>query len=126
MKPVNFKEVNKVYAASQPEYNPLPAFKAEGAEGEVITCWELSFKERLRLLITGKIWVDYFTFGNLVQPTFITTKKEEVIVYVDENGNVIKEEKKLWWEYPYGLILEAQYYMENLKENKKGFWTKFL
>ena len=50
MKPTNFPEANTVFAKDQPEYQPLPAFKADTPEGEVVTCWKLSFRERLRVL----------------------------------------------------------------------------
>ncbi len=38
MKPKNFKEANVTFAKDQPEYQPLPAFRADSQDGEVITC----------------------------------------------------------------------------------------
>ncbi len=46
MKPVNFKHANTEYAKDQPQYGTLPTLKIEGAEGHVVSCWKLSFKER--------------------------------------------------------------------------------
>lgn len=78
MKPQPFKEANKVFGESQEEYHPLPAFLADGPQGEVITCWKLSFGERLRLLFLGKIWLCILTFNNPLSPTYITTRKSEL------------------------------------------------
>jgi hypothetical protein len=54
MKPVEFKQQNVVFAKDQPEYQPLPALRLNTPEGEVISCWRLSFKERLHVLIFGR------------------------------------------------------------------------
>lgn len=51
MKPIKFKEHNVVYAENQPEYQPLPAFRNDSHQGEVVSCWQLSFKERIKFLL---------------------------------------------------------------------------
>ncbi len=79
MKPIRFPEVNKVYAENQPEYNPLPVFAKDGQEGEVISCWRLSIIERIRLLVTGKLWVSLWTFHQPLTPSYFTTLKSELI-----------------------------------------------
>lgn len=66
MRPIKFKEANVVYAKNQPEYLQLPVYKAE--DGEVISCWKMSFKERLIFIITGKIWISVLTFNKPLQP----------------------------------------------------------
>lgn len=86
MKPIEFKEHNVVFAKDQPEYLPLPAFKNESAQGEVITCWKLSFRERLRILFKGELWLSLMTFNKPLTPVFPTTKKSDVLTPV--NGNV--------------------------------------
>jgi hypothetical protein len=75
MKPKNFKEANVTFAKDQPEYQPLPAFRADSQDGEVITCWNLSFSERLRILFKGEIWLSLLTFNKPLTPCFLTTKK---------------------------------------------------
>lgn len=79
MKPIKFKEQNIIFAENQPEYLPLPAFKNNSPQGEVISCWQLSWKERLRILWTGKLWVSLLSFNNPPTPSFFTTKKSEVL-----------------------------------------------
>ena len=79
MKPIKFKEQNVTYAENQSEYLPLPAFKVEGGKGEVISCWQLSITERLRILFTGKLWVCLLSFNKPLTPSFFTTKKSEVL-----------------------------------------------
>lgn len=82
MKPTKFKESNVTYAENQPEYLPLPAFKNDSPQGEVIICWRLSFRERLRILFTGKLWVSLMTFNKPLTPSFFTTKKSDVLTTV--------------------------------------------
>lgn len=79
MKPINFKEQNIVYAKNQKEYQPLPAFKSDGQQGEVISCWKLSIIERLRILFIGKLWVCLLSFNKPLTPSFFTTRKSEVL-----------------------------------------------
>lgn len=66
MIPIKFKEQTCTFAENQKEYLPLPAFKAEN--GEVITCWKLSFIERIKVLFTGKVWQRQLTFNQPLQP----------------------------------------------------------
>jgi len=79
MKPIKFKEQNCTFAENQPEYLPLPAFRNNTGNGEVVSCWKLSFLERLRLLFTGKLWVSMMMFGEPLTPSYFTTKKSEVL-----------------------------------------------
>jgi hypothetical protein len=78
MKPIKFKEQNITFAENQPEYLPLPAHKVDSLEGEVISCWQLSFRERFRILITGKLWVSLLSFNKPLTPSFFTTKKGDL------------------------------------------------
>ena len=66
MKPVEFAEQNCVYAKDQPEYLPLPVHKT--LDGEVTSCWGLTWRERLRVLLTGRIWWTVLTFNHPLQP----------------------------------------------------------
>ena len=66
MKPIKFKEANVTFAENQPEYLPLPAWKGE--DGIVISCWQLNWMERFKLLINGRIWLRMLTFNKPLQP----------------------------------------------------------
>ena len=79
-KNIEFKEQNIIYAKDQKPYLPLPAFKADTPEGEVVSCWELSFIERIRILFTGKMWVSLMSFNKPLTPSFFSTKKSDVLV----------------------------------------------
>jgi hypothetical protein len=69
MKSIKFRESNVVIAKYQPEYLPLPAwYDKSSPRGEVISCWKLSFIERLRILFTGKLWFRVLTFHHPLQP----------------------------------------------------------
>ena len=80
MKPTNFKEQNVIFAKDQPEYQPLPAFIEKSDKGQVISCWKLSIKERLRILFFGKLWCCMLTFNKPLTPVFFTTKKSDVLI----------------------------------------------
>lgn len=71
MKVINFKECNSIYAKDQPEYLPLPSHKTE--DGKVTSCWKLSFWERLKVLITGRIFLQILTFNKPLQPLKMIT-----------------------------------------------------
>jgi len=66
MKPIEFKEQNCVFAENQPEYLPLPVHKTE--DGQVISCWRLTWKERFKVLFGGKMWLSMLTFNKPLQP----------------------------------------------------------
>lgn len=76
MKAIEFKEVNVTYAKDQPEYLPLPAHRTE--QGEVIFCQSLTVRERLKLLVTGKLWVSLLTFNKPLTPSFFTVNKGDL------------------------------------------------
>src|SRR5579862_4119355 len=62
MEIVKFPEHNVVYAENQPGYQPLPAFKVGDDQGSIICCWSLSWRERIKVLFTGRIWHRILTF----------------------------------------------------------------
>lgn len=66
MKPIKFPGQNIVFAEHQPEYQPLPAFISD--DGIVVSCWRLTFRERLRMLFTGRIYLLSMTFNRPLQP----------------------------------------------------------
>lgn len=66
MKPVHFREATVLFAADQPEYLPLPAHR--DAQGGVTSCWSLTWGERLKVLLFGRLWITTLTFGAPLQP----------------------------------------------------------
>lgn len=78
MEPIKFKEQNAIFAEDQPEYFPLPAHIVNEKEGRVISCWKLTWGERIQILITGKLWASLMTFQKPLQPVYFTTKKSEL------------------------------------------------
>jgi len=65
MKPVKFPYANATFAKDQPAYMPLPAY-TDG--NQVISCWSLSWRERIHVLLHGVLWVRMMTFGRPLQP----------------------------------------------------------
>ena len=68
MKPIKFKEHNKIYAKHQRQYRPLPVYEDKEQGGRVFHCWQLSFKERIKILFVGKLWIHVLNFGQKLQP----------------------------------------------------------
>lgn len=77
MNPIEFKEQNITYAKDQPEYNPLPAYKDD--DGVVVSCWRLSFRERLKILLTGKVWLSLMSFNKPLTPSLMSVNKKDVL-----------------------------------------------
>lgn len=69
MQPIDFEHRNITYGANQEEYLPLPAYlDRDSAEKPVTTCWKLTWRERIRVLLTGRIYFTQLTFGMALQP----------------------------------------------------------
>lgn len=68
MNPIEFKEQNKIYAKDQDEYLSLPVYEDEEQGGRAIHCWKLSVRERIHVLLTGKLWINVLNFGKPLQP----------------------------------------------------------
>lgn len=65
--------MNAVYGANQPEYQPLPAYKAE--DGTVTTCWQLEPGDLEQIQETGVIWLQMLTFNKPLQPVLLQSQK---------------------------------------------------
>lgn len=71
MKPLEFPQQTVVWAKNQPEYLPLPAFTNER---ETITLWGLTWRERFRILFTGRLWLRQVNLGRPLQAQLPTTE----------------------------------------------------
>ncbi len=72
MTPIAFKEQNVVVARDQKEYQPLPAFQDDTY---TISCWKLTWRERLTVLFTGRVWMMLMTWSKPVTPSMLVTSK---------------------------------------------------
>lgn len=76
MKLIEFPEQTLVIAKDQPQYQPLPAYRFQDRrgklEGRIACCWQLSWKERLQLLFTGRVWHQILTFNQPLQPQLLS------------------------------------------------------
>ncbi len=64
--------VRKVtFAADQPQYKPLVAYHS--ADGTVFTRWRLTWRERLRMFLSGDLWLTVLTFNHPLQPVKLDT-----------------------------------------------------
>ena len=75
MKAIEFKESNGVRTApesmTEKECKDLPVY----SDGEFcISCWSMSWWERLRALFLGKIWLSVWS-GRTQPPVLVTTEK---------------------------------------------------
>lgn len=72
---LNAEEVT--FAKNQPQYLQLPAVKL--ADGTVITRWHLSWWERLKIVLTGTLFLEVLTFNSPLQPIRPCVGKFEII-----------------------------------------------
>ena len=75
MKPIYVEGMNVAIAENQEEYLTLPAYRNSSKEGEVTSCWEMNWKERIKFLFTGRIYLTILTFDNALQPQIVTVEK---------------------------------------------------
>jgi len=75
MKIIEFPEQTTVFAKNQPEYRPLPAHCFRDEKGRIACCWKLTFFERLKVLIFGRIWHQVLTFHQPLQPQLLSVDK---------------------------------------------------
>lgn len=76
MKPISFPGQNVVFGEGQPCYQPLPAY--DDGHGRMVCCWQLTLRERLRVLFTGRIWHQVFHFHQLLQPQRLSVEKPDM------------------------------------------------
>jgi len=79
MRPIDFDDATDIYAEDQPEYLPLRVEKVPGKEGEIISVWKPTFKERIAILFGNNIGLSVWTFHKRLSPLriFITDCKEK-------------------------------------------------
>lgn len=81
MRAIKFKGCNVNVAENQDEYLTLPALKFDDAQGNMVTCYQLSFLERLRVLFLGRIWMLEMTFNKPITPRLHSTKRSDLFKY---------------------------------------------
>lgn len=77
MKAVPFKNQNRVFGENQPQYIPLPVNESKDGY-RVISCWKMTFKDRLRALFTGRVYVASLTYRSPLQPLNVDTSFKEL------------------------------------------------
>lgn len=84
-KPIDGGEV--VYAADQPEYNPLPVWRRQ--DGQVVSRWRLTWRERIAALFGRDLYVEVLTYGSPLQPIYMAFDEADVLGMSDltEGGN---------------------------------------
>lgn len=73
MEAVKFPQVNVIMGADQPGVRPLPVHKDGDTEGTVTACYQLTPDELAEVQRTGKIWIQIWTYGGLLQPQLLRT-----------------------------------------------------
>lgn len=79
-----------VYAADQPQYQPLPAFKC--VNGKILTRWEMTDEEKRLVAEQGYIYLAVSTFNQPLQPVYLSATPPDAIDYVD------------WEDVPEGVV----------------------
>ena len=74
MKGVQYKHANCVLLGGKPDVYDLPICKFEYSDGQeaIESCWQMTFKERLRALFHGKIY--FQCWGRTHPPVLLSTR----------------------------------------------------
>lgn len=79
MKPINFKYSNKILTPSSKEYstdvNSVSNLHIFTNGEQCVSCWKMSFIERIKAMIFGKVWIAILS-GETQPPIFCTVEKE--------------------------------------------------
>jgi len=75
VKLLSFPEQTVVIAEHQPQYLPLPAYQFNDEQGRIAFCWQLSWRERFKVLFRGVLWHQVLTFNQALQPQLLSTDK---------------------------------------------------
>lgn len=97
MKPIEFKHQNVVFAKDQPEYQPLPALKIDSPNGEVISCWKLTFKERIKIIFTGRVWLSLMSFNKHLTPSYLAVNRKEIYSHSDDEKTLLSKLKSFFY-----------------------------
>lgn len=81
---IEFPEQTVIIAKDQPQYRPLPAHRFPGPDGRIAFCWKLGWRDRLKVLRTGKIWHEVLTFNQALQPQLLRLDKPEMSIELNE------------------------------------------
>ena len=73
MKPVEFKERNTTLHGAG-TVKELPTYKGND---QIISCWQLTFFEKIKLIFTGKIW--FIMRGYIHPPICLTVLKPFIV-----------------------------------------------
>ncbi len=65
MTPIEFPQQTMVWAKNQPPYLPLPAYVDKE---QTITCWRLTWRERMQMFLFGRLWLRQLNFSQALQP----------------------------------------------------------
>jgi len=68
MDPIEFPEQNTVWKPSQQTHRPLPAYVDVM---QTISLWRLSWRERLQVFWSGRLWLRQCNYGEPLQPQLI-------------------------------------------------------
>ena len=73
MENIKFDESNIVIAKDQDEFKALWAYMDDEV---TVSCYKLSFKERLKILFSGELWIGQVNFGMPLQAQLPSVYKE--------------------------------------------------
>lgn len=97
MKAVRFPECNTVFAEGNEDHETY-AFVDNSKKGnkDIVSCYRLSFLERLLVMVTGRMWVNITSFNGKLHPMRLSIIKQTMILTRKQarNRNKAVEEAK--------------------------------
>ncbi len=82
MKPIEFSEQNKVLqkpnTMTDEECSPLPVWTHED---DCISCWQPSLKERVSILLFGRVWLNVYGMDGTQPPAWVWGTRKPFTVH---------------------------------------------
>lgn len=69
MSPIEFEGMTGTAAKNQPEYGNLPMHRNDTT---VTSCWKMTWRERIRVLFTGRVWLQLLEYDRLITPSIVS------------------------------------------------------
>ena len=94
MRSFKFKEVNKTFAEGDEQYK-AHAFVDPSINGQkdIVTCYTLTWREKLMIILTGKVWVNITSVNGLLRPMRLSVIKKEFLLTRKQGEKKAKKEE---------------------------------
>jgi hypothetical protein len=137
MKPWNFAEANRLLEApsnweshKHGECQPLPIYHDNGL---MMSCWSLSWRERLRVLFSGRLWLTIvgdahppvvLSAEQLSTPPRVFLSEDEIVADLLARIKSSPDALESWLKVKQDTLIEAHHSVGRSIRNDYGLWDQ--